>query len=67
MRILLTSEQLKFVSDFFGDVAKGLTLAAVLGQSFANIESIYTRTFGSLIILGLSFVFLYAGVLLRKK
>ncbi len=67
MKILLTKDQLKLVSDFCADVAKGLMLAAVLGQTFVNIESIITRTFGSLIVLGLSFLFLYAGVLLRQK
>lgn len=67
MKILLTKDQLKLVSDFCADVAKGLLLAAVLGQSFADAKSIFAKTFGSLIVLSVSFVFLYTGVLLREK
>ena len=67
MRILLTGPQLQVISEFCVDVAKGLMLAGILGQGFANAESVFTRAIGSLLIVFLSFVFLYAGVLLRKK
>lgn len=66
MRILLTREQIKLVSDFCTDVAKGLTLAGILGQALTEVESAIVRTLGSAAILILGFIFLYIGVRLRK-
>lgn len=67
MRILLNSSQLQAVSDFSLDVAKGLMLAGILGQGFTSIESIQFRIFGSILIVVMSFMFLYFGVQFRKK
>lgn len=67
MRILLTTSQFDAISEFCIDVAKGLMLAGILGQGFANIASIFVRIFSSVLILLLSFAFLYVGVLLKKK
>lgn len=62
----LKSSQLKVLSDFCSDFAKGLALAAVIGQGFVGEVSGLVRVIFSLVWSSLACIFLYFAVYLAK-
>lgn len=66
MKVVLNKNQLILISEFCGDVAKGLMLAGILGQGIeTNSEPIVKITL-SLSLVFLSLIFLRFGIELRK-
>jgi len=67
VRIRLRKTQSQTISEFSNDIAKGLMLAALLGQVINENKSISTNLFNFLGTLAGSVVFLIFAVKFRKK
>ena len=67
MKVSLTPSQLKTLSEFTNDVAKGLMLAGLLGQTVVSLNSVAIRVVASSFVILLSLLFLNFSLLLGKK
>lgn len=66
MNLGFNREQIKDLSNFSTDVAKGLMLAGVLGQGFDFLDTFKTRIIVSIYFIILSLIFLWFGIELKK-
>lgn len=60
-------DQLKLLADFCSDFAKGLMLAAIVGQGIATEMSSVTRAAFSVVWIGLGCFSLYAALFFTKE
>ncbi|TSC93565.1 MAG: hypothetical protein CEN91_211 [Candidatus Berkelbacteria bacterium Licking1014_85] len=62
----LQTEQLKTLSNFCNDIAKGLFLYSLIGQGFLDKFNILPQGIGILSGILLSLLFLYVAIILMK-
>ena len=67
MKLKFKSSQFKTLAEFFNDVAKGLVLAAILGQGVLTKFAGASRALNSLFWAVGSLTFLFFGVLLSRE
>lgn len=64
---LTNLNKFKILSEFCNDVAKGLMIAGILGQTIIISNDLYIKVIVSVIVIVSSLIFLYFSVLLSNK